>query len=150
MKKTFIIEDPVGSITSVLCCLIFQLFARYDWVGLTTSKAYSSVWDKDYRFKHLNATDVAKNELGKAAFDCLILASPTVDITNIDTSQVKPEDATDRFNQKVEASCQNILKVAENALDSDTGLNKVTIMNHVPRFDTIKVDPLGIKPKLAS
>ena len=110
----------------------------------------SSVWDKDSRFKHLNATDVAKNELGKAAFDHLVLASPTVDITNIDTSQVKPEDATDRFKQKVEASCHNILKVAENALDSHTGLNKVTIMNHAPRFDTMKVDPLGIKPKLAS
>ena len=100
------------------------------------------MWDKDARFIHLNVTDVVKNELGKAQFEHLILASPTVDISNIDTSKVKPEDSTETFKHKVQISCQNILRVA--------GLKKVTIMNHAPRFDAHKVDPVGIKPKLAS
>ena len=33
---------------------------------IKTSKAYSSAWDNDAKFKHLNVTDVVKNEMGKA------------------------------------------------------------------------------------
>ena len=128
----------------------FRAVEEFTHTTIKTSKAYGSVWDKDARFKHLNATDVAKNELGKAHFDHLVLASPTVDITNMDTSNVKPEDSTKVFKQKVESSCQNMLKVAESALANHSGLEKVTIMNHGPRYDTQKVDPVSIKQQLAS
>ena len=126
----------------------FRIIEEVTHSSIKTSKAYSSVWDKDARFKHLNVTDVVKNELGKAPFEHLILASPTVDISNIDTSKVKPEDSTETFKHKVQISCQNILRVAESSLDNHTGLKKVTIMNNAPRFDAHKVDPVGIKPKL--
>ena len=116
---------------------------------IKTSKAYSSGWDTNARFKHLNVTDVAAKELKKSTFDHLVLAAPTVDITNLNASKMKPEDTTEALKQKVEESCQNMLKTAENALANNTGLRKVIIMNHAPRFDTGKVDPIGLKPKLA-
>ena len=53
-----------------------------------TSKAYSSVWNAKARCKYMNVTDVTKNELRTAPFDHLVLAAPTVDITNIDTTKV--------------------------------------------------------------
>ena len=43
-----------------------------------------------------------------------------------------------------------MLKVAESALANHSGLEKVTIMNHGPRYDTQKVDPVGNKQQLAS
>ena len=42
-----------------------------------------------------------------------------------------------------------MLRIAENALENHSGLKKVTIMNHAPRFDMSKVDPVSLKPKLA-
>ena len=99
---------------------------------LKTSKAYSSVWDKDARFKHLNVTDVAKNELGKAHFDHLVLAAPTVDISNMDTSNVKPEDSTEELKQKIELSCHNMLLRV--LLTITLGWEKWAIMNHANSF----------------
>ena len=116
---------------------------------IKTSKAYSSVWDNEARFKQQNVKDVAKKELEKASFEYVILASPSVDITNMDTSNVKPEDPTDMFKKKVESSCKNMLNIAESALGNNSGLKEVIIMNHAPRFDTKNADPVGIKPKLA-
>ena len=81
----------------------FNFVERVTHSTIKTAKAYSSAWDKDARFKHLNVTDVAKNELENAAFDHLVLAAPTVDITNLETINVKPDDPTEIFKHKVEA-----------------------------------------------
>ena len=117
---------------------------------IKTAKAYSSVWDKSARYKELNVTDVVKNELKNASFNHLVLAAPTVDISNIDTAKVKPTDNTDAFKQKIGISCENMIKVAEDALANNTDLKKVTIMSHAPRYDTRDVDPVGLKPNLAN
>ena len=113
----------------------FNIAERVTHTTIKTSKAYSSALDNAARFRNLNVTAVAKDELEKAEFDHLVLAAPTVDITNLDTSNVKPEDSTEVFKQKVEISCKNMVKVAENALSNHSSLMKVTIMNHDPRFD---------------
>ena len=46
-------------------------------------------------------------------------------------------------------SCQNMFKVAENAISRHPKLNKVVIMEHAPRHDVARVDPTKLKPKLA-
>ena len=43
-----------------------------------------------------------------------------------------------------------MMKVAEEAIVDDPHLEKVTIMNHAPRFDTKDVDPVQLKTKLAT
>ena len=83
---------------------------------IRTAKGYSSAWDKDAKFKHLNITDVARNELKTEQFDHLVLAAPTVDITNMATDNIKT------FKEKVRASCLNMLNVAENTLDNQPAL----------------------------
>ena len=55
---------------------------------IKTAKAYSAAWDEKARFKHLNITDVAHEEMNKAEFDHLVLAAPTVDISNLETANI--------------------------------------------------------------
>ena len=88
----------------------FNLFPGYlspTNIDQFIAKAYSSAWEKNDRFKHRNLTDVVTKELEKAEFDHLVLAAPTVDITNMETRNHKAEDSTEILKQKVEASCRN-------------------------------------------
>ena len=117
---------------------------------IKTAKAYSSAWDDTVRFKDKNITDVTEKELRDASFDYLVLAAPTVDITNLDTKKKNNDDDGVVLKNKVVTSCKNMMKIAENALNNDENMKKVTIMNHAPRFDSRDVDPLSLKPKLAS
>ena len=116
---------------------------------IKTSTAYSSVWNEAARFKELNVQTVTKNELKKSSFQHLALSAPTVDISNLDTTQVTASDSVDRFKQQVISSCQNMIIIAQDALANHPELKKVTIMNHAPRFDTPDVDPVGLKHNLA-
>ena len=43
-----------------------------------------------------------------------------------------------------------MMNAAKRALENDSNLKEVIIMNHVPRFDTKQADPVSIKPKLAT
>ena len=82
-------------------------------------------------------------------FSHLILAAPTVDISNQDTSKLSEMDNIEVYKQKVIVSCQNIFAVAQKAIESKPELRKVVIMQHHPRHDVPAVDPTGLKPKLA-
>ena len=53
------------------------------------------------------------------------------------------------YKQKVTISCQNILSVAESSLAQHSGLKKVILVPHPPRFDKPNVDPISLKPALA-
>ena len=110
---------------------------------IKTAKAYSSAWDASARFKDKNVTDVVKNEMKSGTFNHIVLAAPTVDISNLDTTKVKPSDNTEAFKQKIATSCKNMIKVAERALAEQPDLEKVTIMNHAPRYDASLHTPLA-------
>ena len=88
--------------------------------------------------------------MNKAEFDHLVLAAPTVDISNLETANIKPTDNTDRLKKAVSESCKNLLRVAEDALRNHPDLKNVTVMSHTPRYDTVKVDPVGLKSILAN
>ena len=80
----------------------FRIVEKATDTTIRTAKAYSSNWDKNVRFKEQNVTKVVEDELKKAEFQYLVLAAPTVDITNIDVSNVKPDNPTEVFKRKVE------------------------------------------------
>ena len=79
----------------------------------------------------------------------MILSAPTSDITNLDTSQLRPNDNTDALQQQVILSSQNMMHLAETSLRNNTKLVKVVLMEHHPRFDTTHTDPTSLKPTLA-
>ena len=116
-------------------------------------KAYSSVNDNRARWPKKNITDVTTNALMNTReddeFSHLIIAAPTVDISNIDTSKITEDDTAEVFKEKITASCQNVYATATSALSNNPHLKKVVILQHAPRYDTVDVDPLGLKTKLA-
>ena len=91
---------------------------------------------------------MTKHAIKGGSFNHLLLAAPTVDITNLNTKGVKASDNIDGFKQKIEMSCQTMMKVAHDALKDNPHLEK--IMHHAPRYDTQIVDPVGLKPNLAN
>ena len=112
-------------------------------------KAYSSVSDDVARFPAKNFTDVTQAELEKEKIDILLLQSGSVDITNLETKS-NPEKNLAYFQQQTVISAKNIFSVAENAVKNHTNLEKVVLMNLTPRYDETSVDPLALKPVLAT
>ena len=117
-------------------------------------KAYSSVKDRRARWPHKNFADVTPAALSKTQnedlFTKMVLSAPTVDITNIDVSKAKPNVNMEVLEHGVHISCQNMFAVAETALTNRPKLENIVILEHAPRFDRKDVDPLGLKPKLAT
>ena len=116
---------------------------------IKTAKAYSSDYDEAATWPLQNFTKVVKDELDIKSYDCLVMSAPTVDITNLDTSNLRQSDNTAVYQQSVWSSCQNIFNVAQQSLNDYPGLKKVIVMEHSPRFDAENVDPIGLKPALA-
>ena len=77
------------------------------------------------------------------------MSAPTVDISNIDTSNVSANRNTDVYKKQVITSCQNMFILAQHSLEKNPHLSKVIIMEHPPRFDNHIVDPNSLKPNLA-
>ena len=67
-------------------------------------------------------------------FTHLIIAAPTVDITNMDTSKLTRDDNIEVYKQKVSISCENVVAVAQNALSKHPELERIVIMEHSPRI----------------
>ena len=53
-----------------------------------TAKAYSAEYDSAAKWPEQNFTKVVKDELKKKTYDCLVMSAPTIDITNLDTSNL--------------------------------------------------------------
>ena len=109
------------------------------------------MYDGQARWPAYNFTDVVKHNLenpGRDKFDVLVTSAPTVDITNLNTSQLSATTNTEYLQQKVVVSSQNMFNLAKRSLEQNPSLRKVIILEHPPRFDEIYVDPTSLKPKL--
>ena len=145
--KVLYIADSVGRNVE------FRKLERASNVRITTKKAFSSVKNVNARWPESNFTDVTRNELNNVAhgddYNVVVLSAPTVDITNLDTVNVKASENIEFFKQEVFISTKNMITAAENALKSNPRIEKAIILGHPPRFDTPEVDPLMIKQTLA-
>ena len=71
---------------------------------------------------------------GREDYDVLVISSPTVDITNLDT-RIAPNGTTENLEEKVIESSRCIFNTAQEAIATNKNLKKVVIMEHSPRFD---------------
>ena len=104
------------------------------------------------RWPKKNFKDIVNHSLkhpGTENIDVLVMSAPTVDITNLNTSNLQTSENSMFFQQQACLSSQNMFKLAEKSLQNNPSLSKVVIMEHPPRFDTPDVDPTSLKPKLA-
>ena len=120
---------------------------------IRTKKAYSSGHSRNAKWPQKNFVDVSQAALSEThnddKFSHLILSAPTVDISNLDTSELRKNDDIVVFKQKVELSCENMVSIATNALFEHPEIKKVTLMEHAPRHDTAASDPTRLKARLA-
>ena len=146
-SKVLFIADSVGRNVD------FRKLEKASNVRIRTRRAYSSVFNTTARWPEMNVTDVIKHEVNKVSnedkYDVLVMSAPTVDITNLDTAQVKATDNVEFFKQEVLISSKNMISAAENTLKSELNIKKAIILCHPPRFDRPEVDPLMLKQKLA-
>ena len=145
-SKVLYVADSVGHTVSA------NKIEKANNCRVVTAKAYSSVNDIQARLPKQNFKDVVQNTLanpGRDDIDILIMSAPTVDISNLDTSRLTPEQDTTFFQEKAKESSKNMFKLAEKSLVENQNLEKVILMDHPPRFDLINQDPLSLKPKLA-
>ena len=120
---------------------------------IKTVRAHSSVYNKKVTWPEKNFDNVVTNALknpGLEQYEVVVLSAPTVDITSLDTSQLKPSDNTEYLQQETVISSTNMFKLAIKSLKQNPKLDKVIIMEHPPRFDQIPEDPTSLKPKLVS
>ena len=86
-------------------------------------------------FPAKNFSDVVYDNLknsGGEEYDVLVMSAPSVDISNLNPSNMNKNIIEDKIYQ----SSKNMIKTAEEALANNTGsLKKVIIMEHPPRFD---------------
>ena len=68
--------------------------------------------------------------------------------TNFDTSSNITENM-EYWKQTIKTSTQNIMSIAKQSLANNPSLLKVVIMKRMPRYDSLKVDPQGIKSYLS-
>ena len=116
---------------------------------IKTAKAYSSTKDKKALWPDKNFTEVAKDELEKSAVDYVVMSAPTVDIPNVDTTQILQSDSLELYQQMVYESSANMIASAERAIEDNANIKKVIILEHAPRYDSKEVDPLSLKTDLA-
>ena len=102
-------------------------------------KAYSSIYDKKAKWPKRNVKDVTEKALKQAPendkYEHVILSSPTVDITNLDTTSIRPLDDNEALKQDIEISCKNMMNTAQNVLTANPEVKQVIILEHPPRFD---------------
>ena len=118
---------------------------------LICAKAYSAVHDsteniakKAARFPKSNFTDIVPAMLRKQEYHSLLLQSGSVDISNLNTKD-NPAEFIEYVKQETILSAKNIFAVDKNALNFQPSLEKVVIMNQIPRYDPVESDPLSLK-----
>ena len=111
---------------------------------IKTVEAYDSVEKplSDVTNAALNDTPVDDE------FTELVLSSPTADISNLESSQLTPNDNTEALKQAIVVSCKKIFTTAEKAVRDNPRIRKVVILEHPERFVTPEIDPVGFKPQL--
>ena len=104
---------------------------------IVSAKAYSSIHDtvsnvakQAAKYPQSNFTDVIPAMLRKDDYECLILQSGSVDITNLNTKD-EPSTFIEYFKQEKIMSAKNLFSAACNALKMDPKLLKVVLMKQI-------------------
>ena len=96
-----------------------------------------------------NFKDVVFEELSMNNYRYLVLGPCSTDLSLLETSQ----DTTENLNaleERVLTAAKSMFSIAETSLEKLPALEKVILMNMLPRFDPVTSDPLALKPQLVN
>ena len=122
--------------------------------SVRVAKAYSTMKDSSEneaqektKYPEKGFADTIEAELNKEATDILIVQSGSEDISNLKTTG-DPMKYGEYFKQQAIISASNLFTAVSNALVTHPALTKAVIMNLTPRYESVEVDPHGIKAAL--
>ena len=128
---------------------------------LATSKRHKvlfiadSIERKDVDVRHLeeatNTLIYKEKAYGahyKRNYSYAVLQGSSTDITNLDTSSRHPA-SLEYLKQEVFIASQNMIVTARNIIVNNPQIEKVLILDRIPRFDLDSTDPTQLKPMLS-
>ena len=77
------------------------------------------------------------------------MSAPSADLSEMNTVDLSEQEDISQFEEHARKSSKNMIKLAEDCIKNHKKLRKVVIMEHLPRFDNPRDDPISLKPKLA-
>ena len=113
-----------------------------------TEEAYGAEYRPDAFRPHDNFRNASINAPSKEKFKYAILQGSSTDITDLDTSQASHAQI-EFLKQEVFVASQNMVSAARNIIINNPGIEKVLILDRVPRFDLPSADPNQLKSKLS-
>ena len=116
--------------------------------NVRTAKAYAADYDLNSRFPNQNMIYVAKKEVKKKPFKFVLLQTPSVHITNLNTEN-NAESSIKKYKDVVEKSAGKMVELAEAILKENSSVEKIFLVDCAQRFDVSRNDPFGLKPELA-
>ena len=123
---------------------------------IRTVKAYSTLEDtmeteakEETEYPDRKFQDVMKKEVENSDVDILIVQATSVDITNLKVSHDNSKKYSEFFKQDTIISASNLFTSVENTIKANPKIKKAIILKHIPRYDCVENDPLGIKAALS-
>ena len=110
--------------------------------------AYQAQFNADAFQPHQNFMDVSFHTAPERNYTYAVLQGSSSDISALDTS---PDAATnlEYLKQQVFIASQNMISAARNILLRNSGIERVFILDRIPRFDTEIDDPAQLKSFLS-
>ena len=134
---------------SILHNANFNVIEKATGTNVKTAKAYAAEYDVKTRFPNKNIVYVARNETKKRAFKYVFLQSPSVHITNLNTQEID-EVSINLYKNVVEKAAEKVIAVSKRLITENPTVEKVIILDCIPRYDKNENDPHGMKAKLAN
>ena len=119
---------------SILHKANFRVLEKATNKTIYTAKAYAADFDTKTRKPNQNFKYVARNTARKRAFEYAVLQSPSVHITNLDTSD-QSEEGINKMKEVARESSETMIKVAEDLIRANKSIKKVILLDCIPRLD---------------
>ena len=132
IRKISYVTDSIGG--NVMLPELEQLTKA----KISTRKAYGAVRAPDHFYPDANFTDIVPKEMEKNKPDALIIQMESITLTNLSSDSHK-----EFAKQEVKVAASNMFTVATSALAANPTLQKVVLMQAVPRFDTMAKEELN-------
>ena len=111
--------------------------------NMTEAHLHSDPWSP-----HQNLHQAVARAATKRDYKHAVLQGASSDISIIDTTNPTPTNVA-AWHQEVFGKAKNTITAAENILKSNPSIDKVLILDQIPRFDPAFRDPSSYKPRLA-
>ena len=138
--KTLFVGSSIGH------NLNFSMVEQVTNTTIRKAKAYTAIEDKVCRFPKKNFKTVVPAELLKDKFKFLFLQGGSLEISNLNTSSILK---VEEYKETVKKASEDMFYVATDALKANPSLEKVVILDRIPRHDPPKADPYGLKAELS-